>query len=67
MKDIGHLPNTEQQHFILCDCGEYVDMRNLTEVFKHLHAGLPEVQWSHSVRKNEAVAYLRSGKRLDLN
>jgi hypothetical protein len=67
MKSIEHLSPGEQQHFILCDCGDYVDMRNLSEVFNHLHAILPEPEWSHSIKKDEAVAYLKSGKKIDLN
>jgi hypothetical protein len=67
MKSIQHLSQEEQQHFILCDCGDYIDMRSLSEVFKHLHAKLPEPKWSHSTKKEEPVAYLKSGKRIDLN
>lgn len=67
MKTISHLSKTEQQHFILCDCGEYIDMRDLSEVFSHLHANLPEPQWSYCIKKDEPVAYSKSGKRMDLN
>lgn len=67
MKSIRHLAPEEQEHYILCDCGNYVDMRNLSDVFMHLHAGLPEPEWSHSIKKDEPVAYGRSGERLDLN
>jgi hypothetical protein len=67
MKSIRHLSKEEQKHFIQCDCGAYIDMRNLSEVFKHLHANLPEPEWNHSVRKDEPVAYLKSGKKIDLN
>jgi hypothetical protein len=67
MKTIEHLPEAEQQHYILCDCGEYMDMRNLSEVFSHQHANLPEPEWSHSIKKNEPFAYSKSGERIDLN
>jgi hypothetical protein len=67
MKNIKHLPEMEQQHYILCDCGEYVDMRNLSEVFRHLHANLPDPEWSHAVKKGEPTVYSKSGKRLGLN
>jgi len=67
MKSIWHLSAEEQKHYILCDCGEYVDMRNLAEVFKHFHAKLPEPEWSHSIQKDEPVAYSKSGKKIDLN
>jgi hypothetical protein len=68
MKRINQLPEWEQRHYILCDCGEYIDMRNLSEVFKHLHAArLPEPQWNHSIKKDEAVAYFKSGKKINLN
>jgi hypothetical protein len=45
----------------------YFDMRNLSQVFKHLHADIPEPDWSYSMKKDEPVAYLRSGEKLDLN
>ncbi|MGZ3882356.1 MAG: hypothetical protein ACXVBF_13495 [Flavisolibacter sp.] len=67
MKSIQHLSADEQQHFILCDCGQYLDMRNLAEVFEHLHAGLPPAEWNHSVRKGHPASYLKSGKKIDLN
>jgi len=67
MKSIQQLSSEEQQHFILCDCGEYIDMRNLTEVFHHLHVDLPQPEWSHSIRKDESLAYTKSGKKIDLN
>ena len=67
MKSIQHLSPEEQQHFILCSCGTYFDMRNLSEVFKHLHANIPEPEWSHSIKKDEPVAFLKSGEKIDLN
>ena len=67
MKTISHLTKDEQQHFILCGCGEYVDMRNLAEVFSHQHANLPEPEWSYSIIKGEPVAHSKSGERIDLN
>ncbi|HWJ91764.1 MAG TPA: hypothetical protein VNR87_11670 [Flavisolibacter sp.] len=68
MRKIDHLSQEEQQHYILCDCGSYIDMRNLSEVFEHLHGpAVPEVDWSHSVRKGDPAAWPRSGQRIDLN
>jgi hypothetical protein len=67
MKSIQHFSPEEQQHLILCSCGTYFDMRNLSQVFKHLHADIPEPDWSYSMKKDEPVAYLRSGEKLDLN
>jgi hypothetical protein len=67
MKSICHLTKEEQEHFILCHCGEYVDMRNLSQVFSHQHTNLPQPQWSYSVKKDEPVANTKSGKRIDLN
>lgn len=67
MTSIEHLSEEERQHFILCNCGEYIDMRNLSEVFEHLHADFPVPQWSYSIKKDEPVAYLKSGKKLGLN
>jgi hypothetical protein len=34
MTDIQHLSGDEQLHFIKCDCGEYIDMRNLQQIFE---------------------------------
>ncbi len=68
MKSIDHLTPEEQKHFIQCDCGEYMDMRNLADVFKHLHApAVPEPGWACSVRVGEPAAYSKTNKRMDLN
>jgi hypothetical protein len=67
MTSIEHFSPEEQQHFLLCDCGNYIDMRNLAEVFSHMHANLPEPQWSHSIKKDEPAIYLKSGGKIDLN
>ena len=68
MKDISNLPQEEQEHFIQCSCGTYVDMRNLSEVFRHLHGEqVPEPQWSHSIRKGTSTAYARNGEKIGLN
>jgi hypothetical protein len=68
MNSIDHLTDEEKQHYILCACGEYLDMRDLSDVFKHLHEeNISDPQWTHSVKKGEAVAYVKSGAKLDLN
>ncbi|MFL5771837.1 MAG: hypothetical protein ACJ75F_01685 [Flavisolibacter sp.] len=69
MQNIDHLPKEEKQHFILCECGEYIDMRNLAEVFGHLHmnAKTPEAEWTYAIKKGEPAAYPRTGTRIDLN
>ena len=68
MNRIDHLNREEQQHYILCDCGEYLDMRNLSEVFSHMHnEKIPEPNWSFAIKKGEPVAYLRNGEKIDLN
>lgn len=68
MSTIDHLSKEEQQHFMLCDCGEYMDMRDLSDVCKHLHEeNIPEPNWSYCVKKGETKAYLRSGEQIDLN
>ena len=68
MRTIQHLPKEEQEHYILCDCGEYLDMRNLSEVFGHCPEGnLPKPEWSHSVKKGGSIAYTSSGEKLNLN
>jgi hypothetical protein len=68
MRNIDHLSDEEKEHFILCDCGHYVDMRDLADVFNHLHMdkAVP-AQWSHSGRVGEQTAYTKNGKRIDLN
>ena len=67
MLKIDHLPFEEQEHFIRCHCGHYVDMRDLSDVVKHLHADMPEPEWSYSVKKGEAKAYTKSKNEIDLN
>jgi len=69
MQNIDHLSMEEKQHFIRCECGEFIDMRDLAEIFSHLHmkGKSPEAEWSFSVKKGEPAAYPRTGKRIDLN
>ena len=67
MQSIDHLPEEEKIHFMQCDCGEFLDMRNLSEVFAHQHACLPEPEWSHSVLKGDPAAYSPQGRRVALN
>lgn len=67
MKSIQHLSPEEQKHFILCDCGEYIDMRNLSEVFKHLHANLPEPEWNYSIKVGEPKLYTRQNGEIFLS
>ena len=68
MKNIDHLTPEEREHYILCACGDFVDMRNLSEVFKHLHGkDIPEPEWSVSVKVGEPAAYTRTRKKIDLN
>jgi hypothetical protein len=68
MSTIEHLTTEEKMHYILCDCGEYIDMRDLSQVFSHLHQqNIAEPNWSYCVKKGEAKAYLRSGEQVDLN
>lgn len=68
MKTIDHLPADEQRHFILCDCGNYIDMRNLTEVFSHLHmANIEKPDWTYSVQVEEPQAYSKTGRITYLN
>jgi hypothetical protein len=67
MQSIAHLSPDEQQHYILCDCGHYIDMRDLSDVFRHLHAPLPGPQWSHSVKVGSPQAYTKGKNTLGLN
>ena len=68
MKNIDHLPQEEREHYILCDCGTYIDMRDLSDVINHLHImNIAEADWSYSIRKGEPAAYPRKGKRVHLN
>ena len=67
MQCIHHLSKEEQQHYILCHCGHYVDMRDLADVFNHLHADAPKAEWDFSVRAGEAKAYLKNKNVIDLN
>jgi len=68
MRTIDHLPSEEQQHYIQCDCGEYIDMRNLSEVFEHLHAEKNiKPEWSYAVKVGEPKAYSKFQINMDLN
>jgi hypothetical protein len=68
MQNIDHLPLEEKEHYIQCDCGEYIDMRDLAEVFGHLHMKKTvKAEWSYSVKKGEPAAFPRTGERINLN
>jgi hypothetical protein len=68
MKSIDHLTSEEQQHYIQCHCGEYIDMRNLSAVFNHFHApAIPEPNWTYCIKLGEPAAYSRQNKKIDLN
>jgi hypothetical protein len=68
MQSIHHLSPEEQEHFIQCACGEFVDMRDLSQVFAHLHSAMvPQAEWSYSVKKGDPSAYPRKGGSLGLN
>lgn len=68
MKNIQHLSKEEKNHFMKCNCGEYIDMRNLQEVFDHQHWQInPKVSWDYSIKKGETIAYTREGRSIKLN
>jgi hypothetical protein len=70
MKSLKNIPYKNRHHFMKCECGEYFDMRDLTDVFKHLHklqASLPKKTYSHSVRVGEPIAYTKTKRKIDLN
>jgi hypothetical protein len=68
MRNIDHLSDEEKEHYILCECGHYIDMRSLSDVFDHLHMNKTvSAQWSHSGRVGEQVIFTKYGKRIDLN
>ena len=45
------------------DCGNYFDTRDLEDVFNHFHkSNKVLVEYSHSVRIGEPIAYTKSKK-----
>ena len=70
MKSLKYIAVAERHHFMKCKCGEYFDMRDLGDVFKHLHqlqASIPKKTFSQSVKIGEPVAYTHTKSRIDLN
>jgi hypothetical protein len=75
MKSIDHLPEEEKQHYVLCECGEHVDMRDLSEVFYHESgdclADKPKIDipFSSARRMGKTQEYLNNSKKteIDLN
>jgi hypothetical protein len=68
MKSIKHLGEEEQLHLIQCNCGEYIDMRNLQEVFDHQHWGYKlKITWNFSIKKGVPNAYTKDGQQIKLN
>ena len=44
--DVDGSAQTEADHFEKCpNCGQWVDRRDLTEVFKHIHSGQEEIEF----------------------
>jgi hypothetical protein len=69
MNLIDHLPLDEQKHFILCNCGQYVDCRDLQQVFDHEHwmEKKLDVSWKFAILNGEPVAYTKTKRRVDVN
>jgi hypothetical protein len=68
MKEINHLNPEEREHYILCDCGKFVDMRDLSDVINHLHLKSEiKADWSYTVKKGAPYAYSKGRKRTNLN
>jgi hypothetical protein len=68
MKSINHFPSEDQKHFIKCECGEYIDMRDLEEILRHQHdIKIPLVDWDYSIRVGDSIAYTKDKKKLRLN
>ena len=68
MKSIDHLPDSEKKQYVFCGCGEWIDCRNLEEVFAHEHQyDLPKPVYTYSIRLGEPFAYRKNKKRIDLN
>lgn len=76
MKSIDHLPEEEKQYYIQCEgCGEFVDKRDLGQVFEHWDCGLPKQAakstptWSKSKKVGDSKEFLNDDTKtkLDLN
>ena len=71
MKDISHLPQSEQEHFMKCNgCEHYFDMRDLGQVFEHEHDdNLPKIGGSqyNSKRVGDSVECLKGKDPVNLN
>jgi len=69
MKNIEALSREEQKHYIQCDCGEYLDMRDLVEVLNHQHWMKPvaATNYDYSIKVGEPMAYTRKGQKIKLN
>jgi hypothetical protein len=68
MHNINHLAPDERVHFILCDCGNYVDMRNLEQVFLHQHdMDLPAINWQFAVKVGDPQMHCKNQTKKYLN
>lgn len=66
--EIANLPEDERQHFHKCKiCGEWLDRRDLAQVFEHEHKGLSHPQFSSSRKVGEPIQYNRDGTKSNLN
>ena len=67
MKSLKKIPLDQHKHFAKCKCGQYFDMRDLSDVLSHEHQNNQSVTFSLGKRMGEAVQYSKNKKRLTFN
>jgi hypothetical protein len=68
MKKVEHFLAEERKHYIQCECGEWIDCRNLAKVFEHQHAyNMPKPEYDYSVKVGESIMHLRNKRRIHIN
>lgn len=67
MSSSGNERLKAQEHFTKCECGEWIDMRDLGAVIDHEHwmQDKPAVSFSHVKKKGkENEVYIKAGERV---
>ena len=68
MQNIDHLSREEKQHFVLCACGEWMDLRDQRDVLRHHHMKKnTELELRNVFRKGDPAAFPRLKECMELN
>jgi hypothetical protein len=60
MTNLFLIAEYERHHYIRCKlCNQYLDCRDLSQVFEHEHENLPEPSFTSSKKTDEPIEYIQ--------